>query len=190
MIRGKDKLVKAGSIRKGFTLVELIVVMAILGIVTTAIIATFQFVMTSFRHTTLRADQQADARYAMEQVKREVIYAKSVVVNSIIPASLPTATGVGYCYFDTVNRVLVMRTLDGTIENYLQGLPDDLVYQLIFEPVSSVSGDPNDAISMSWQIADYSLDTIAYIQNMDYWLGSSVTATYTTGPGIYIQFSN
>lgn len=181
--------IKSGN-RNGFTLVEVIVVIAILGIISAAIMTIFQFTMNAFRQTTLRADQQADTRHALDQVKKEVGVAKSVIVSNIIPASFPSETGYGYCYYDKTNHKLILRTMDGKTYEYMQGLPDNITNSINFEPVSAVANTPLDSIQFLWQIGDYQLGTTVYIQNMKYWLGSSVSATYTTGPGIYIQFSN
>ena len=176
--------------RSGFTLIELVVVMAILGIVTLAIMTVLQFSMRTFSQANLHADQQTEAKVALDQVSKEVRYAKSVVVRNVIPTTLPSAIGYGYCYYNASDHLLYLHTMDGKALIFFQGLPATLTYSIYFEPLAAITGTSYNSILCDWQIGDYTISTDIFIQNMQYWLGSSVTATYTTGPGIYIEFNN
>lgn len=181
---------KTNQQKAGFTLIELIVVMAVLSIVTLAIITVMQYSMRTFNQANLRAYQQAEARIALEQVRREVRYAKTVVVSNMIPTILPTADRYGYCYYNTANHLLYLHTMNGQTITFFQGLPSSLTYSIHFEPMAAVEGTTSDSIFCDWKIGNYAISTNIFIQNMQYWVGSSVSATYTTGPGIYIEFND
>lgn len=173
--------------RKGFTLVELIVVMAILGIVSMAIMTVFQFTTTSFIQSNLRAEQQYEARMAMDRVKKEVGMAMTVTISDVIPATLPADRG--YCYYDQANNRLVLRTADGVVHHMIATLPASMSTICQFQPIM-VEGVYN-TVKLLWQIGNYDLSTDFFIQNMDVHLGH-VTTTYIMGddapPGIYLEY--
>lgn len=174
--------------RSGFTLVELIVVIAILGIVSAAILAVFQFTNTSFVSTNLLAEQQYEARMAMDLVKKEVGLAMTVVISDVIPTTLPTDRG--YCYYDQANHRLILRTTDGNVHSLIAGLPASISTICQFQPI--MIGGVYNTVNLLWQIGKYNLSTEVFIQNMEVHKGH-VTTTYIMGddapPGIYLEYN-
>lgn len=174
--------------KKGFSLVELILVVAILGIVGVAIMTIFQFTTRSYSASTLRSQQQYETRMAMDQVKKKLGIAKNVIIRDVIPETLPTDSG--YCYYDSTARLLRLRSVDGQDFNLIANLPSHLVIRMHFKPVKV--GASYDMVRLEWQVGDYSLNTDVFIQNMAAHLGS-ITANYDISgedppPGVFIEF--
>jgi prepilin-type N-terminal cleavage/methylation domain-containing protein len=174
--------------RKGFTLVELILVVAVLGIVGLSVMVAFQFTTRSFISADTRQKVQFESRYSMDLLKKELGVASNVIISDLIPSTLP-ASG-GYCYYNPSSGTLILRKLDGDTHTLMAILPDSLGYSIQFEPVS-IGGIAN-TVKLNWMIGDYTLTTNVYIQNMSTYLGS-VTTTYdiseSAPPGIFIQFN-
>lgn len=175
--------------RKAFTLIELIVVMAILGVVTLAIISVFQFTNRSWLNANLREQQQYETRMAMNLVKEELGIAKLVIISDTIPAPSALPASGGYCYYDIVNHVLKLRTIDGATHDLIANLPDSISaeVQFVAVPVSSKL----NTVQLNWDIGGYALITNVFIQNLP--VDDRVTTTYDLGgnpsPGVFIEFS-
>ena len=172
---------------KGFTLVELILVVAVLGIVGLSVMTVFQFTTRSFVSADTRQKIQFESRYAMDLLKKELGVAKNIVISDLIPTTLPGYGG--YCYYDTTSGTMILRDLKGNNHTLLIGLPDSLSYLIQFEPISV--GSIVNTVRLDWTIGDYNLATDVFIQNMATHLGS-VTTTYdiseSAPPGIFIEF--
>ena len=153
--------------RAGFTLVELIVVLAILGIVSLAISSVFQFSLRSFTSSNLRSKQQYETRTAMDQVKKELSVSAAAIIYEVIPTSKPVNSGYGYCYYDSSNHYLVLHTPAGKDYTLLNYLPDSLAASINFAPVTRfVDGDDiTNAVELIWQVGDYKLNTVVYVPN-------------------------
>lgn len=176
------------KLRKGFTLVELIVVIAILGVVSAAIMTTFQFTTRSFSAANLRSQQQFETRMAMNLVKRELGMARNVIIRDSIPATLPAG---GFCFYDPINHVVRLRTVDGRTFNLIATMPAHVAISTRFTPLSFGTGAFN-TVRLDWRVGDYFLTTDVYIQNMAEHLGSVTTSYNISGnapPGIFIQFN-
>ncbi|NLK89809.1 MAG: type II secretion system protein [Clostridiaceae bacterium] len=176
--------------KKGFTLIELILVVAILGVVVAAIMTFFQFTTRSYTSSDLRSRQQYESRMAMDQVKKKLGIGKNVVIRDVIPATLPTDGG--YCYYDSTAHLLRLRSIDGREFNLMTNLPSHLSVKVYFVPVK-VGADSYDTVRLEWQVGDYGLNTDVFIQNRAAHLGS-VTTSYDIGdtetlPGIFIEFN-
>ncbi len=177
--------------KKGFTLVELILVVAILGVVGAAIMTIFQFTTRSYTTSDLRSRQQYEARMAMDQVKKELGIAKEVIIRDSIPTEVEWPTG-GYCYYDSAARLLRLRSIDGREFNLIAKLPAHLAIKVHFKPVNVEGANFYNAVRLEWQVGDYSLNTDVFIQNMAAHFGY-VTANYNVSsdnapPGIFIEF--
>ncbi|MGI6325563.1 MAG: PilW family protein [Saccharofermentanales bacterium] len=175
--------------KKGLTLVELILVVAILGIVGAAIMTIFQFITRSYTTSDLRSRQQYEARMAMDQVKKKLGIAKNVIIRDVIPETLPPDGG--YCYYDSAACLLRLRSIDGEREfNLIANLPAHLPIKVHFKPVNV--GDSYDTVRLEWQIGDYSLSTDVFIQNRAAHFGSVITSYDANSddapPGIFIAF--
>lgn len=171
---------------KGFTLIELIVVVAILGVVSGAIWSLFNYTNRSFYQSTLRQEQQIIARRAMNDVKKHVGVAHTVVIHDSIPSIMPDD---GYCFYDETTGILTLVTKFGEKFEYLQSLPDNIPISIEFVPVE-VNGEIN-TVQLKWSIGNYHLTTDVFIQNMSVHMGSVTTSNSTDDPqpkGIFLSY--
>jgi prepilin-type N-terminal cleavage/methylation domain-containing protein len=81
----------------GFTLTELLVVMAILGVVLAGLTTLFTSAVKSQTDQTNRTQAQQDARLGLDKLRREIHCASNVTTPSGYPASLITITLGSYC---------------------------------------------------------------------------------------------
>ena len=105
--------------RRGFTLVELLVVLAILVLLLGLLFAPMMTGLDMARAGQSRARMQDTARYAMEEIRRTVGNAVYVVPLDIVqPAS--AAPGLGYASLSTVTVVSPRRSVTGVLASPLQ----------------------------------------------------------------------
>jgi prepilin-type N-terminal cleavage/methylation domain-containing protein len=105
--------------RRGFTLVELLVVLAILVLLFGLLFAPMMTGLDMARAGQSRARMQDTARYAMEEIRRTVGNAVYVVPLDIVqPAS--AAPGLGYANLSTVTVVSPRRSVTGVLASPLQ----------------------------------------------------------------------
>ncbi len=173
--------------RKGFTLVELIVVIAIFGIVSMVIMTIFLATNKTFVEAEKLYKEQTESRYALNLVKNELGTAKNVVIYEAVPDTLPT-TG-GYCYYDTTSRHLRLRLMSGATYDLFNTLSINESIQILFAAVSN-NGKLN-AVNLDWTVGNYHLATDVFIQNIG--TDGSVTTDYDISgnplPGIYVEFN-
>jgi prepilin-type N-terminal cleavage/methylation domain-containing protein len=81
----------------GFTLVEMLVVMTILGIVIGGLAVMFSGALNSQSDQTNRAEVQQDARLGLDRMRREIRCASDITTPSGYPASTVTITLGSYC---------------------------------------------------------------------------------------------
>jgi prepilin-type N-terminal cleavage/methylation domain-containing protein len=95
--RAWERARPAAKAEAGFTLTELLVVMAILGVVLAALTAVFTSAVKSQTDQTNRTQAQQDARLGLDKLRREIHCASNVTTPSGYPASLITITLGSYC---------------------------------------------------------------------------------------------
>ncbi len=88
---------RATSAQDGFTLPELLVVMAIVGVVLAGTTQLFMSAMKSQNDQTNRTQAQQDARLGLDKLRREIRCASALTTPSGYPASSITITLGGYC---------------------------------------------------------------------------------------------
>jgi prepilin-type N-terminal cleavage/methylation domain-containing protein len=81
----------------GFTLVEMLVVLTILGIVLAGLTVLFTGALSSQTDQTNRAQVQQDARLGLDRMRREIRCASDITTPSGYPASSVTITLASYC---------------------------------------------------------------------------------------------
>jgi prepilin-type N-terminal cleavage/methylation domain-containing protein len=92
-----DRVRTAGAAQDGFTLVEMLVVLTILGIVLAGLTVLFTGALTSQTDQTNRAEVQQDARLGLDRLRREIRCASDITTPSGYPASAVTITLASYC---------------------------------------------------------------------------------------------
>jgi prepilin-type N-terminal cleavage/methylation domain-containing protein len=93
----RERLRIAGEAQDGFTLVELLVVLAILGTVLAGLTVLFTGALSSQTDQTNRAQVQQDARLGLDRMRREIRCASDITTPSGYPASSVTITLASYC---------------------------------------------------------------------------------------------
>ena len=81
----------------GFTLIEMLVVMAILGVVVAGLAVLFSGALNSQSDQTNRAEVQQDARLGLDRMRREIRCASDITTASGYPASAVTISLGSYC---------------------------------------------------------------------------------------------
>ena len=179
--------------RSGVTLIELIVVLAIMGIVASGIWAVLQFSNRSFFHSDRQSTIQKDARYAATILKRHMGTAGEATILPVAPDPLPADSGVGYAYYNTVTRRLVMKNQAGQ------------VFELLNQTDTTPAlGDPTVVVDFTYmgpklvrcriRIDEFILETDIFLQNQreGQYLVTEATGVDADGnpnPGLYIRFS-
>lgn len=85
------------SKQDGFTLIEMLVVMAILGVVVAGLAVLFSGALNSQSDQTNRAEVQQDARLGLDRMRREIRCASDITTASGYPASAVTISLGSYC---------------------------------------------------------------------------------------------
>src|SRR6476660_9201566 len=88
---------RVAAAQDGFTLPELLVVLAILGIVLAALTQLFTSGLLTEKDQTNRTQAQQDGRVALDKLRREIHCASSVTPTSGYPVSSVTVTLGSYC---------------------------------------------------------------------------------------------
>jgi prepilin-type N-terminal cleavage/methylation domain-containing protein len=88
---------RAAEAHDGFTLIEVLVALSILGIVLAGLTQLFTSAMTSQKDQTNRTHAQLDARLALDKLRREIRCGSGVAPTSGYPASAVTITLGSYC---------------------------------------------------------------------------------------------
>lgn len=180
------------SKKKGFTLIELIVVIAILSVVSGAIYTIMQMTMVTFNFSSKRTAAQSVSRLALNDMKKYLGVANSVGLSLDPPATLP-ATG-GYLYFDTTTAQFIIKEPGGSQRKY--AIDADLApeVQLYFERIEPIDefSDYN-SIRITIQIDSFVLTTDVFVQNLATSKGKITLTFDPTDPNIlhpaqYIYF--
>jgi prepilin-type N-terminal cleavage/methylation domain-containing protein len=93
----RERVRTARAAQDGFTLVEMLVVMVILGVVLAGLTILLTGAMSSQTDQTNRAQTQQDARLGLDRMRREIRCASDIATASGYPASAVTITLGTYC---------------------------------------------------------------------------------------------
>jgi prepilin-type N-terminal cleavage/methylation domain-containing protein len=93
----RQRVRKAAAAQDGFTLVEMLVVLAILLTVLVGLTVLFTGAISSQNDQTNRAEAQQDARLGLDRLRREIRCASDLTTPSGYPASAVTITLANYC---------------------------------------------------------------------------------------------
>jgi prepilin-type N-terminal cleavage/methylation domain-containing protein len=96
-MRARLHVRRAAAAQDGFTLPEMLVVLAIIGVILAGITQLFMSAMNSQQDQTNRTQAQQDARLGLDKLRREIRCANSVTTPSGYPASAITIKLGSYC---------------------------------------------------------------------------------------------
>ena len=96
-MRARLQVRRAAAAQDGFTLPEMLVVLAIIGIVLAGITQLFMSALKSQKDQTNRTQAQQDARLGLDKLRREIRCANALTTPSGYPASAITITLGSYC---------------------------------------------------------------------------------------------
>ena len=96
-MRARLHVRRAAEAQDGFTLPELLVVLAIVGVVLAGITQLLMSAMKSQNDQTNRTQAQQDARLGLDKLRREIRCASALTTPSGYPASAITITLGSYC---------------------------------------------------------------------------------------------
>ncbi|MDW7656058.1 MAG: Ig-like domain-containing protein [Bacillota bacterium] len=99
--------------KSGFTLVELIVTIAILSVVLATIYSLFQFGSRSFSLSRDNAESQFEVRMPTDFIAKNIRFADTLEIITAVPASNPTNPNEYYVYLD--NGQLLYKDNNGTV---------------------------------------------------------------------------
>ena len=97
LMRARLQVRRAAAAQDGFTLPEMLVVLAIVGVVLAGITQLFMSAMKSQSDQTNRTQAQQDARLGLDKLRREIRCASALTTPSGYPASTITITLGSYC---------------------------------------------------------------------------------------------
>ncbi|WP_461370561.1 PilW family protein [Candidatus Darwinibacter acetoxidans] len=172
----------------GFTLVELLVTLALLGIVISGGFTVYFFADRSFNSAGQAADVQANMQLAMLNIVEEVRLAHSLEVISNFSKSQPIPADdpddVHYLFFEDGNVFLRTKLHNRPV---LQS-DDETTYSIAFGPVVGESGEPLDnmlriTLSSENPRVDYELESEIQILNL------RTQGVQAAGPGGAIRFT-
>lgn len=91
--------------KKGFTLIELIITIAIFSIVILVIFSMFLFENKVFKFSSEQFNAQSDVRFGIDSINKKIRYATELTILKDLPVSIPKGDDNNYIYFKdgTVN---------------------------------------------------------------------------------------
>lgn len=150
--------------KKAFTLIELVVVLAILAIVFSVITMLMQFSTRTLASSNLQYDKQLFARQIIVDIKNELSFTSRI---NLYTTTQTAATSTGYIYYDSTNRQVVIKGQKAATAKRID-IPADLTnVSLLFNYV--LPSNNNTKISMidiQLIIDQYVVETEVYIQNL------------------------
>ena len=148
--------------KKGFTLVEVIITMAILGIVAAAINSIFYFTLKINKADNDSYIAQSDAQIIMQKIQNEIRYANTLVIDSCSPSNF--ISGIKYIY--NSNGSIVKNSgisLDSAVP--LTAGSKDFSYSITFSKNSSKSVGVKVSVFKNGTNL-YNLETSIHINNL------------------------
>ena len=133
--------------KKGFTLIELIVVMVLLGIISSVVMMLFQFNNTSFKYSNKYAFFQEDARQALRDVELYLGVASRVELYNSVSAipTPPYNTNYSYCYFDTNHKLVFYNATTKRLIHYFTEQNTEITVE--FYPIAPVAPVAPDVLA-------------------------------------------
>jgi prepilin-type N-terminal cleavage/methylation domain-containing protein len=148
--------------KKGFTLVEIIITMAIFGIVTASIYSIFYFTLKVNNADNISYIAQSDAQLIMIKIQNEIRYANTLVIDSNLPSNF--ISGTKYIYNSNGSIMKNTGTSDDDSVPFITG-SKDFSYSITFSKKSSKSVDVKVSVLKNG-INIYNLETSIYINNL------------------------
>lgn len=171
---------------------ELIIVLAIMGIVSGAIYAVMQMSIRSFSASSKRVDAQVVARMALNEMKQQIGVAKYANLQLDAPVSALPALG-GYCFFDSSANAFIVRDAKGATQQYAISANSASNITLYFEPIEPVAGGSEyNSLRITITVDTFVLSTDVFLQNLDEFGGQIMPQGYEIGselhPAQFIAF--
>ncbi len=182
----KDYFRKRGKSKKGFTLVEMVVTVAILAIVSTVTVQALFAVRDTFRNSSKITTNQYTTTQMERFIRNEFQVASKVDITGTLPTSGTTKKYDEYMMYDATNKKVVFKkvtTDGGAYEDYLS-LDGVKTVNISIFPMAKVTGTPegDDRYKLT-----YDIDTEEYQYKGGIVMGN---VTYGDAEGIAANLTN
>lgn len=152
--------------KKGFTLIELVVVIVIISIIAGAIYTVMQMSIVTFSNSSKRMAAQSVSRLALNDMKKYLGVLNYIEMSPEPPNIMP-ATG-GHIYFDATASQFIVKEPSGSQREY--AIDADLASEVMLyfdlvEPTDEMS-DYN-SLRITVRIDSFILTTDVFLQNLE-----------------------
>jgi prepilin-type N-terminal cleavage/methylation domain-containing protein len=142
--------------KKGFTIIEVIIAIALLGILTLLLTSILSFSLNNYSESIEKQEEQFDVRLATDIITREVRNAITIEVSDTF-----TATGDNWYLYQVANDLMIIKGTDGTTIGYTDGKIQSIVFTL--------SARDTDRIFLDFSVVginNYKLDSSVLLNNI------------------------